>query len=191
LAANPEDQPRLKADYIRQNQEAYGITLREELIELNEGLRLIAKLCANAQWGRWGMRCNLTRDLITSCPVELHTVLNDPKLELGAVEALAPDLFAVPYQSKREFARPHDKYNIVIALITTANARVRLYGFMERIFLQQDSVLLYTDTDSCIFAHCRGQPPPFAEGKLLGQMSREHKDHEILAFYCGGCKQVL
>lgn len=104
---------------------------------------------------------------------------------------LGPNLFAVPYQQKRAFVRPHDKYNIVIALITTANARVRLYGFMEAIFKQKDSILLYTDTDSVVYAHKRGQPPPFVVGKLLGQMSREYSDYEILAFYSGGCKQVL
>ena len=136
------------------------------------------------------MRCNLTKDLITSSPVELHTVLNDPKLEVGAVEMLAADLFAVPYQNRREFVRPHDKYNIIIALITTATARVRLYGFMEQIVRDQNCVLLYTDTDSCIYVGRRNAPAPFEEGKFLGQMSREYKDFEIVAFYCGGCKQV-
>jgi hypothetical protein len=39
--------------------------------------------------------------------------------------------------------------------------------------------------------HLKGQAPPFEVGELLGQMSREYAEFEILAFYCGGCKQVL
>jgi len=70
--------------------------------------------------------------------------LNDPKLEVGAVEMLGPELFCVPYQHRREFIRPHDKNNVVIALITTSNARVTLYDYMEKIFFEHDCLLLYT-----------------------------------------------
>jgi hypothetical protein len=38
--------------------------------------------------------------------------------------------------------------------------------------------------------HLKGQAPPFEVGELLGQMSHEYAEFEILAFYCGGCKQV-
>nr|CAD2205760.1 unnamed protein product [Meloidogyne enterolobii] len=101
------------------NQQKYGIKLDKEKIARNEGMRYMAKSCNNSlfvftqfinnknfRWGRWALRCNLSKDLITRSPVELHEVLNDPKLEVGAVEMLATDLFSVPYQSKREFVRP-------------------------------------------------------------------------------------
>uniref|UniRef100_A0A1I8C3I6 DNA-directed DNA polymerase n=1 Tax=Meloidogyne hapla TaxID=6305 RepID=A0A1I8C3I6_MELHA len=130
-----------------------------------------------------------SKDLITRSPVELHEVLNDPKLDVGAVEMLATDLYAVPYQSKREFVRPHDKYNIFIALITTATARVFLYDYMEQIFNDPDCKLLYTDTDSCYIVHPKGKAPPFQVGDMLGMMSREYEDNHILAIYIGGCKQ--
>jgi len=117
-------------------------------------------------------------------------VLNDPKLDVGAVEMLATDLFAVPYQSKREFVRPHDKYNIVIALITTATARVFLYDYMDQIFNDPACKLLYTDTDSCYIVHPKGKAPPFHVGDMLGMMSREYEENHILSIYIGGCKQV-
>jgi hypothetical protein len=117
--------------------------------------------------------------------------LNDPKKEVGAVEMLAPDLFAVPYQNRQEFVRPHSRYNIVVALLTTANARCRLYEHMERVVQQDGSQLLYKDTDSCIFVHKRGVQAPFNVGAMLGQMSREYAEYEIVAFYSGGCKQVF
>jgi len=117
-------------------------------------------------------------------------VLNDPKLEIGAVEMLAQNLFSVPYRQRREFVRPHDKYNIVIALITTATARIMLYDYMEKIFEEKGCKLLYTDTDSCFYVHKREQKHPFLVGEMLGMMDREYGDWDIVAFYTGGCKQV-
>jgi hypothetical protein len=98
------------------------------------------------------------QDLITKCPVELHTILNDPKLEVGAVEMLGPDLFAVPYQHRREFVRPHDKYNIVIALMTTANARCRLYHYMKCIHMTPGCILLYTGRHMLIRSLIKRRP---------------------------------
>jgi len=132
----------------------------------------------------------LTKDCITSSPAKFHTVLNDPKLEIGAIEMLTPDLYAVPYKSRREFVRPHDKYNIVLALITTATARVMLYEYMNNIVNEKDCKLLYTDTDSCFYLHKIDKKPPFRVGDMLGMMSREYEDWLIMSFYTGGCKQV-
>nr|CAD2182349.1 unnamed protein product [Meloidogyne enterolobii] len=186
---NIEQEERLKNDFIVKNQKEYGITLEPSKIARNEGLRYLAKTCNNSMWGRWALRCNLTQDCITSSPIKLHAILNDPKLEVGAIEMLTPDLFAVPYKNRREFVRPHDKYNIILALITTATARVMLYDFMEKIVNDNECKLLYTDTDSCFFVHKRNKKPPFRVGDMLGMMSREYEEWAIISFYTGGCKQ--
>lgn len=115
---------------------------------------------------------------------------------------LAQDLFAVPYKSRSEFATSHNKYNIVIALYTTAYARATLYHYMESIIMAPNCKLLYTgcvvwinyitphaffkDTDSVIFLGPRNQPVPFEEGSMLGQMKNEFPEHDVLAFYSGG-----
>jgi len=104
---------------------------------------------------------------------------------------LTPNLYAVPYRNRREFVRPHDKYNIVLALITTATARVMLYEYMDKIVNDNDCKLLYTDTDSCFYLHKIIKQPPFRVGDMLGMMSREYEDWTIMSFYTGGCKQVL
>nr|CAD2208735.1 unnamed protein product [Meloidogyne enterolobii] len=186
---NIDQEERLKIDFIEKNQKEYGITLDPSKIKRNEGLRYLAKTCNNSMWGRWALRCNLAQDCITSSPIRLHTILNDPKLELGAIEMLTPDLFAVPYKNRREFIRPHNKYNIVLALITTATARVMLYDFMEKIVNDNECKLLYTDTDSCFFVHKRNKKPPFRVGDMLGMMCREYEEWSIISFYTGGCKQ--
>nr|CAD2176394.1 unnamed protein product [Meloidogyne enterolobii] len=167
VPGNPEIEDQRKKEFIERNQREYGIHLDPTRIERNEGMRYLAKTCNNSMWGRWALRCNLSQDCITSSPVELHTILNDPKLELGAVEMLAPNLFSVPYKQRREFVRPHDKYNIAVALITTATARIMLYDYMERIVKEKDCKLLYTDTDSCFYLHRCGQTPPFVWERCL------------------------
>ena len=147
------------------------------------------------------MQNNLTQDCITTSPYELFNILENDKLEKGPVEMLSPDLFAVPYKTKNDFARSHNKYNIIIALYTTAYVRIILYQYMESIIWSRNHKLLYTgkmlatentyltttlDTDSVIFLAPRNQRPPFEEGSMLGQMKNEYPDHDIQAFYSGG-----
>ena len=94
--------------------------------------------------GRWSLQNNLTQDCITGSPYELHTILENNKLEKGPVEMLSQDLFAVPYKSRNDFATSHNKYNIIIALYTTAYARITLYRYMESIIMEPNYKLLYT-----------------------------------------------
>jgi hypothetical protein len=107
----------------------------------------------NFRWGRWALRCNLVKDLITNSPIELHELLNDPKFEVGCVEMLGNDLFAVPYKRKNEFVKSHERYNIVLAMLTTAAARVRLYSFMNTVHSSSGCQLLYTGEKKHIFKH--------------------------------------
>ena len=63
-------------------------------------------------------------------------------------------------------------------------------------------VLLYTDTDSIIYAHEEGsdplaedpkirqQDPNYIDWKLLGDLTDEYPNHEIIEFYSTGPKQV-
>lgn len=90
------------------------------------------------------MQNNLTQDCITGSPFELHNLLENKKLEKGAVEMLSPDLFAVPYKSHSDFVESHNKYNVVIALYTTSYARTILYYYMEKIINAPNHKLLYT-----------------------------------------------
>lgn len=59
---------------------------------------------------------------------------------------------------------------------------------MREIHNVNQSRVLYTDTDSIIFCHPQGQNP-LTVGQLLGQMSLEYQDADILEYICGGAKQ--
>jgi hypothetical protein len=141
---DPEEERRLKEEYVLQNEVEYGIELDFDAICKNEGMRFVAKQMANSFWGRWSLQNNLTRDCITSSPFELHSLLEDPKLEKGPVEMLSRDLFTVPYKRRLDFVDSHNKYNIVIAMYTTSYARTVLYGYMEQIIFEPGCKLLYT-----------------------------------------------
>ncbi len=98
----------------------------------------------NSMWGRWSLRNNLTRTLITSKPENLHAVLNNRTLVIGAIQMLNDDLFMVDYQKKNDFVTPHSKYNVVLSLFTTSAARVCLYNYMDRVANTPNCKLLYT-----------------------------------------------
>jgi hypothetical protein len=61
LTADEGLRDQLKGEYLQQNQEVYGITLDESKIEKNDGLYYMSKIRLNSMWGRWGLRCNLTK----------------------------------------------------------------------------------------------------------------------------------
>ena len=113
--------------------------------------RLHIKKCMRLS--RTHLRCITTshviRRCITTSHYELRQVLENDKLEKGPLEMLAPELFAVPYKSKSAFVTSHSKYNIVIALYTTAFARITLYRYMEQIIMAPNYKLLYTGNCCC------------------------------------------
>ena len=158
---DPFAEQKAREEYIKLNEEKYGIVLDASKIEYNPGMRLLSKFLANSFWDmifkilnfvfnsnkilrRWSLRNNLTKDLITNSPYELYKVLEDPKLVKGSVKILTEDLFAVPYKSLSDFAESHNKYNVVIALYTTAYARTILYSYLEKIYNAPNHKLLYT-----------------------------------------------
>jgi hypothetical protein len=92
-------------------------------------------------WGRWSLRCDFNSDLVTCDPVELWSVLNDSTYDIGNVRLLARgdecrgrrNLYMVSYRRKKDFIRPHSKYNVVLSLFTTSAARCHLYKYMEMV----------------------------------------------------------
>jgi hypothetical protein len=61
--------------------------------------------------------------------------------------------------------------NVVIAAYTTAQARLKLYGYLERL----NTRTLYCDTDSVIYSCRRGEWEPEC-GDYLGDMTDELSD---------------
>jgi len=71
---NINNEEKLKREFIIRNQQKYGIKLHKDKIIRNEGMRYMAKSCNNSlfvyflfkikenfRWGRWALRCNLSK----------------------------------------------------------------------------------------------------------------------------------
>lgn len=48
---DPEAERKARDEYIRNNEEKYGIVLDASKIEYNPGMRMLSKLMANSFWG--------------------------------------------------------------------------------------------------------------------------------------------
>uniref|UniRef100_A0A914H6I4 DNA-directed DNA polymerase n=1 Tax=Globodera rostochiensis TaxID=31243 RepID=A0A914H6I4_GLORO len=76
----------------------------------------------------------------------------------------------------------------MVSIWTTAQARLKLYSYLELIDKSENCKLIYTDTDSVIFMHPKGKCP-IKEGNFLGEMSKEYAKDKILEVVCAGPKQ--
>ncbi|KAJ8677574.1 hypothetical protein QAD02_013361 [Eretmocerus hayati] len=105
-----------------------------------------------------------------STSVALLKLLTHPEKEVSDVLPINDDILFVSWRCRKEAVIPAPHTNVVIAAYTTAQARLVLYNYLERL----GDRILYADTDSCLFL-CRGDDgeyePPL--GSLLGDMTDE------------------
>jgi hypothetical protein len=134
------------------------------------------------------MRNNLTICELVSSGERLQELASDRRLENVCPSYVTSKLMLVTYERKTDFVSAHARYNIVLSLFTTAAARLKLYEYMDTIVSTPGCRLLYTDTDSVFFLYPRTQGCPIQCGALLGEMSNQYPDHEILAYYSTGSK---
>lgn len=84
-----------------------------------------------------------------------------------------------------DFVETRGRTNVVIAAYTTAQARLKLYSYLERL----GDRTLYADTDSIIFTARPGEwSPPLDD--YLGDMTDETPGKKILSFVTGGPKTM-
>ncbi|CAD5224215.1 unnamed protein product [Bursaphelenchus xylophilus] len=175
-----------KIEYCNEVKRRYGFELNQANWIKNAGLRTIAKLRLNSLWGKFGQRSNLSHVEVCRNPNDFHRILRDYGNDVCKVNVVNDTVAFTTVRKKEGFDEEYDYSNILLPIFTTASARVHLYRFMDR--CQGSSTLLYTDTDSCVILHPRGQLP-FKIDYFLGDMEREHENNVIEEFICGGAKQ--
>ena len=84
---------------------------------------------------------------------------------------------------KENFVDTNPKPNVVIAAYTTAQARLKLYSYLENLGTRT----LYVDTDSVIFTTKQGQHKPELNN-FLGDLTDELPCNSIITFISGGPK---
>ena len=157
-----------KDEYIRNYLVHEGVKLEEGQIIKNAGLRSMSKLMLNSFWGKFGQRENQSQTTIVRTSKELYDLLMNPAIDTNSVQVINEDVLIVNWEYKDEAAEMLPTVNVCIAAYTTAQARLKLYSYLEEL---GDRVLYY-DTDSVIYISSEGSIDP-PTGSFLGDMTDE------------------
>lgn len=179
----PEDRSKYVDDYFQHE----NVKLDAEKITKNEGLRSLAKLMLNSFWGKFGQRENQAKTSIIRQPAELFKMLVSPSIDVNNIQEVNDDVIVVNWQYSEDACEVLQSVNVVLAAFTTAQARLKLYTYLDALGEQ----VLYYDTDSVIYSHREGQHR-VETGDYLGQMTDELSDYGqgsyITEFVSGGPK---
>jgi G:T-mismatch repair DNA endonuclease (very short patch repair protein) len=171
---------------------SYGIEIDLEKVGLNPGMRFIAKILLNSLWGKFAQRNILGKtEIFTSTPASRAKFLRlftDDRIIVNQILPMTQDVIRTVHTLKAAYVEEGRNSNIVIALYTTAHARLVLLECLQEVQEDPECEILYCDTDSIMVRHPRGKPP-IDKGQLLGEMEQEDPDYDILEFVAAGPKQ--
>ena len=169
-----------KRKYIQDYYDREGIWLNANNIKKNPGLRQLAKLMLNSFWGKFGQRTNLPQKTYVSDVTVFFDMMTGDNQEIKNVRFVNEEIVQVDWVHKEGFIDTSGITNVVIAAYTTAQARLKLYQYLERL----DRRALYADTDSIIFTIAPGEWEPEL-GDYLGDLTNEIPDNDIDTFVTG------
>ena len=171
-------------NYINHYEVTEGIQMEPGKIVKNAAKRSLAKLMLNSFWGKFGERLNKPAVESVTAPHELFEYLNNSLMVIHVICVFSEDVLEVVFSYVDEDASKGKKTNIFIAAFTTAQARLKLYSYLDPL---RDQVLYY-DTDSVIYS-CKPGQTMIALGNYLGGMTSElNEDDYITEFVSGGAK---
>jgi len=166
-----------KDEYIRMYFEREGVRLDKQNIESNPGLRSIAKLALNSFWGKFAQRNNLDQVEYFSDMAEMRSYLSDETKEIISVNFPSEDIVQLQWRHAENFSDPSAVGNPYIAAYTTAQARLKLYSYLEILGAR----VLYFDTDSVIYLTRQGEKD-FHTGVFLGDLTNELAAYGVGAY---------
>ena len=172
-----------KLRYINQYYEKEGILLDYNKIEENPGLRSLSKLMLNSFWGKFGQRSNLIQNTYTDDPVTFFDMMTSDKQDIKNVRFISNEAVQLDWCYNDDFVEASSRTNVVIAAYTTAQARLKLFSYLEPLGRR----VCYCDTDSIIFTTSPGLWEPQL-GDYLGDLTDEAPGNTILKFVTGGPK---
>jgi hypothetical protein len=161
--------------YIRDYHEKEGILLDYNNIKNNPGLRALAKLMLNSFWGKFGQRSNMPQIKYISETAEYFDMLTSDQILVMGIHFVSDEMVEMRYQYKEEFVEESGRTNEVIAAYTTAQARLKLYSYLE----QLGPRVIYADTDVVVYTSRPGEGKPEL-GDYLGDLTDEVPDNRII-----------
>jgi len=158
-----------------------GLELDANNMEVNKGLRSLAKLMLNSFWGKFGQRNNFRQTTITRSVKEFYKLFFSSNKTIADFHILNEDTAQIDWAHHDDCIPINPQTNVFVAAFTTAHARLMLYEVLEKL----DEQVVYYDTDSVIYVHEPGQyDHPCGEG--LGEFTDELVCPEV---GCSGCTQ--
>ncbi|XP_033756183.1 probable DNA polymerase [Pecten maximus] len=172
-----------KVKYINDFYDREGILLDREKIEENPGLRRLAKLMLNSFWGKFGQRTSMIQSSYISDQCEYFDMMSSDSQIVKDVNFVSDEMVRMDWNYDSDFLTASGRTNVVVAAYTTAQARLKLYSYLEPL----DRSALYCDTDSVVFTVEPGQWKPNL-GDNLGDLTDEVEGTSIVNFVTGGPK---
>uniref|UniRef100_A0ABD2WZ65 DNA-directed DNA polymerase n=1 Tax=Trichogramma kaykai TaxID=54128 RepID=A0ABD2WZ65_9HYME len=176
-----------KIRYISEYKASENISLEPDKIKKNPALRQFSKLALNSFWGKFSQRTTLSQTSIIKNRQDLLELLTSPDKETHDIVLVSDETIYAQWKYKEEAENATCYTNVVLAAYTTAQARIVLYEYLEKL----DRRVLYCDTDSVVYTSAVGEyEPPL--GTSLGAMTDElepyGKNTYIRSFVSGGPK---
>ncbi|XP_024941493.1 uncharacterized protein LOC107268426 [Cephus cinctus] len=106
--------------YVEEYDRVEGIRLDFANIKSNLGLRVVAKLCLNFFWGKFGQCENRPKTEIVTTRQKLVSLLTCPEVEITGILPVDDEVLYVNTSSTSESVIPTAYTNVVIAAYTTA-----------------------------------------------------------------------
>ena len=138
-----QDKEKFKRDYLN----VEGISL--ESVEKNPGLRAVAKIMLNSLWGKLAQRDKMTKTEYISEPSKYFDLVTNPSKIVKNVDLYGDQFVHMNWEDTESLVEPHTCSNVVVGSFVTAQARLKLYGILEKLTER----VLYFDTDSNIYVH--------------------------------------
>ncbi|KAG5891209.1 hypothetical protein JTB14_036126 [Gonioctena quinquepunctata] len=176
-----------KDRYIDRFLERENITLDFSKVIDNPGLRSLAKLILNSFWGKFGQRENQPKTSIVNQSAEFFRMMSNPTIYVNTVLPVNEDTLIVNWEYREEACDSLPTVNVVIAAFVTAQARLKLYSYLE----QLEKRVLYYDTDSVIYVSRPGEfdiPTGEFVGDMTDELEKEGLNSYITEFVSGGPK---
>ena len=127
-------------------------------------------MCLNSLWGFFGQQENKVKTFVVDDPAELHEILTCPVTEVTGLLSVDDNILYLSTRFKECNPEPLNTANVVIAAFVTAQARLKLYNYLEHL----GSAAYYVDTDSVIYlSKPNSGIPDLPTGPLLGDLTNE------------------
>ena len=91
----------------------------------------------------------MTKTEYISEPSKFFDLVTNPNKIVKNVDICRENLLLVNWDDTESSVEPHACSNVIVAAFVTAQARLKLYGILEKL----NKRVLYFDTDSIIYYH--------------------------------------